>query len=230
MLTSVFYYLFDSANSLFIIPVTSADEQFIIYQKHTLFSTLCAALSLPKLLKGSESVFASKSLQEIAAEAKLRGQVVVVFAEGTTSNGKGVLPLILRPEESQKPGANGKSSKPLLLPKFPTYPAAIKYSRSSIATPAPTSLGAWAWKLVQGFQFCTVRVRYAVPIDDENQSKGSGTSTGISTTYSSQSYTETTYKGCISEGICRVGRLKEVGLGVKAKIEYNNVQKNGPKK
>lgn len=227
-----------SFNSLFVIPVTSADEKKVLYEKHTLFSAFYAALSLPKLLKGSESVFATKSLQEIAADAKAHGQVVVVFAEGTTSNGKGILPLILSPEDSKEPISNAanksKVGKTPTSPKFPTFPAAIKYSRSSITTPTPTSLLVWSWRLVQGFQFSSVRVRYASPIGDDESNASSSLSTSTSTSssnaYSFQTYSENTYKGQISGDICRVARLKEVGLGVKAKIEFVEAQKKGAKK
>lgn len=211
---------FISSNSLFVIPVTSADGKNVVYQKHSLASALFAALSLPKLLKGSESVFAAKSLQDISAEAKTHGQVVIVFGEGTTSNGKGLLPLILSEEDSPDPKT--VKDKPTVLHKFPTYPAAIRYGRSYITTPTPISFISWLWKLVHGFLFSSVRIRYAAPLhskDLKEGTSGKSSSSNVGDSTSSQS-SDSSYKSQVSNGICRVGRVKEVGLGVKAKLEF----------
>lgn len=195
-----------------------------------------AALSLPTILSKPNSSSSSKSLEEYSREAKGSGKVVVVFAEGTSSNGKSLLPLLLtEPEPSTAESSTAGA----------TYPTAIKYGRSSIATPTPTSAAAWLWRALYAFQYGFVRVRFGVPLDAGRQygtASASGSSTPSSATVSGlrENYAQITpssvvndglsYKSLVSSGICRAGRLKEVGLGIPSKLEYVETQKKTLKK
>lgn len=113
-----------------------------------------------------------------------------------------------------------------------TYPTAIKYGRPSITTPTPIVFPYWLYKLVHGFQFTSVRIRFAVPlgskdtgIEPTESSSSTGATINLGDGYSlstSESLTRDSlsYKSLVSAGICRVGRLKEVGLGIQSKLEF----------
>lgn len=209
------------------VPLATADGKDIVYFERSLASAVLWALERPVVMTAQDYATAPQhtTLPEYAARARASGKVVVVFGEGTPSNGKGLLPLLL----SEPPATDAATDAAPL-----TYPTAIKYGRSAIATPTPRSPLAWLWTVVYGFQFGYVRVRFGVPLDgaEKHTAESSGPSAAASGLSIPASVVDDalSYKGLVSAGICRVGRLKEVGLGIEAKLEFIDVQNKKPAK
>lgn len=212
----------------------SQDGKEIVYDEVSLLYVIIKALLPPYLLSnyGSSNEL-PKNLIGYANRAKKTDKVVVVFGEGTTSNGKGLLPLLLT-NEAIISRENEKVSSIL------TYPTAIKYGRTYTVTPIPENFFVWLWKLCYGFRFGSVRIRFAVPIsptdigDRSNvnglvKQKAGSTAIDLGEGYSLNSSSNLeaeslSYKELVSSAICRVGRIKQVGLGIQSKIEFINLK------
>lgn len=222
---------------IFVIPVISQDGKEIFYDEVSLFYVMIKALLPPYILSnyGTGNTI-PKDLIGYAERAKRSNKVVVVFGEGTTSNGKGLLPLLITNEVILNK-KNEETSSIL------TYPTSIKYGRTYTVTPVPENFFIWLWKLCYGFRFGSVRIRFAIPVSPTDISDGSGvnglvkqesgsTSIDLGNGYSLNSSSDLgaeslSYKELVSSAICRVGRVKQVGLGIHSKIDFINVKAKG---
>jgi 1-acylglycerol-3-phosphate O-acyltransferase len=90
----------------------------------------------------------SEKWANIIAQSKSSGRPVVMFAEGTTSNGKGLLPF-------QKAAIQGFEKKNVL------YPAVIKHNPASVNTPLPVSSFKWLLAVSMLLTGVSTKVRLA---------------------------------------------------------------------
>lgn len=70
--------------------------------------------------------------------------------KGTTSNGRGLLPL---------PSLKCKLSKEIKI-----VPTAVRYAPQYVTTPVPQMFLLWAWTLLYGCQSWSVRLRFGSPL------------------------------------------------------------------
>lgn len=131
-------------SAVFVVPAVSTGK----YHQLTASQIQKLALSSPMDLQKLQS---SEPFEKIVSRAKKSSSIVVVFAESTTSNGKGLLKLA-----------------PLPLDELPdstkVFSSAIKYTPSTITTPIPNqSYWAWWFRCIARPDLITVRVRLNSP-------------------------------------------------------------------
>lgn len=168
--------------------------------------------------------------------AKNPGRIIVVFPEGTTSNGRGVLRLT-----------------PSLLSAGPAtsiFPISIRYTPSDIVTPIPGWVEAlrFYWKLSSRQTHC-IRVRVGLPytlaqVQQEDAAKGSqgGQTNGYDTNFfdslratesstgTRPSASEQRALDLVAESLSRLGRAKTLGLGLEEKVQFVNAWTGKTKK
>ena len=127
-------------NCTFVFPCK--DSKFLTV---SLISAIWRALSCPpRSSHGSQ-------LGQIVASAKTSGSVVVIFGEGITSNGRGLLPW-----ETMMPLSGvDKSSN--------VFPAALRYTPPYVTTPLPVNFFQWALSVLWAWA-CSVRIRFGSPM------------------------------------------------------------------
>ncbi|PPJ54000.1 hypothetical protein CBER1_02991 [Cercospora berteroae] len=188
-------------------------------------SLVSAVLSCFVLNPSSEG---SIELSRLMAENPSR--TFVVFPEGTTSNGRG----ILRPTPSLLSAGRATS----------IFPVSLKYTPSDIVTPIPgwTEALRFLWKLSSRQTHC-IRVRVGLPLTiaqvqrDENGSREarprqqSGYDTNFfdslkaaetSATHGEPTESEQKVLDVIVDQLARLGRVKTLGLGIEEKIDFVN--------
>ena len=151
-------------------------------------------------------------------------QVVVVYPECTTTNGRGVLPF-----------------SPSLLtapPEVKIFPTSLRYTAADITTPIPGTYISFIWNLLSKPTHC-IRVRIAESVHNTSRSPATGNSTSHKDRdmlYEDRTSSSDTLLGSedtesinaaekrvldkVSEALARLGRVKRVGLGVKDKAEF----------
>ncbi|KAI5356882.1 putative phospholipid/glycerol acyltransferase [Septoria linicola] len=170
----------------------------------------------------------SIELSQIMANDPSR--TVVVFPEGTTSNGRG----ILRPTPSLLSAGRATS----------IFPVSIKYTPSDIVAPIPgwVEIPRFLWKLSSRQTHC-IRVRVGLPLtiatihQEENGSREArprqqnGYDTNFFDSLKAAETSEVDEEPTASEQnvlnvivdqLARLGRVKTLGLGVDEKIEFVN--------
>lgn len=108
-----------------VFAVPSADGMFA---KLSTAQAVSQALSLQKQEKGTK-------LSELSAAAAKAGAILVLFVEGTTSNGRGVLSL------------KGIDARSIASVESQVFASAIKYSPPTAAAPVPSSLIGFLWRI-----------------------------------------------------------------------------------
>ncbi|KAL4974771.1 hypothetical protein BDW66DRAFT_138868 [Aspergillus desertorum] len=155
---------------------------------------------------------------------------IVAFAECTTTNGRGILPL--------------SPSLTKIAPMSKIFPASIRYQSEDIVTPVPGHYIGFLWSLLSKPTHC-IRVRIAESVtmtgsgngmtekmkesnydtnyfdllDEVSASKGGPTSSGYKVEID-LSPTEKNLLDTVGNALARLGRVRRVGLGVTDKIDF----------
>lgn len=158
---------------LFVVPAEQG--QFLTV---SVLGAILEALSLP-----TSDVRIGKSLAEICKGAKKSGHTVVLFAEGTTTSGRALLPF---------PNQIPVSLLPYTTKVFPT---SVKYSPQSVTTPLPTSLLGWLYSHLSEWHRVSIRVKFVSPLTSSDVSSSNDHATTNS----------------IAESIARSGRIARMG-------------------
>ncbi|OKL60687.1 hypothetical protein UA08_03965 [Talaromyces atroroseus] len=161
---------------------------------------------------------------------KYRSRPVVVFAECTTTNGRGILPL----------------SKSLVSvpPRTKIYPVSLRYTEADVTTPVPGSYLTFLWNLLSKPTHF-IRVRVAEYVTTKSLSPSSRSHSNTSTDFfdededqepasflvenvdknktSDLTRHEIDVLDYVGESLARLGRVKRVGLGVKEKQDFVNM-------
>jgi hypothetical protein len=152
---------------------------------------------------------------------KYPSRPIAVFAECTTTNGRGILPL-----------SRSLASAP---PRTKIYPISLRYTEPDITTPVPGCYTSFLWNLLsKPTHFIRVRVAEYVSTSSKSPSEAHSTSNGFfdddEDNSSSASLLETTSTELnkeekalldhVGESLARLGRVKRVGLGVKEKADF----------
>jgi len=162
---------------------------------------------------------------------KYQSRPVVVFAECTTTNGRGILPL-----------SRSLISVP---PRTKIYPVSLRYTEADVTTPVPGSYLTFLWNLLsKPTHFIRVRVAEYVTMkdsspssrsqsqstgtdffdDDENEEPGSLLVENVHRDKGSDlTRDEMDVLDYVGESLARLGRVKRVGLGVKEKQDFVNM-------
>lgn len=135
----VYSALFDP---VFIVPHASSR----VYQELGPFGVFVKALGIPEIVPPTHG----ESLSKIVFEATSRGRAVVIFSEGTTSNGRGLLPLLNI--DFHQLSQNTK-----------IIPAGLRIAPQYITTPLPVPLPLWVFKLLSNPTGWHVSLRFAEP-------------------------------------------------------------------
>ncbi|RDW43292.1 hypothetical protein B0I75DRAFT_138346 [Yarrowia lipolytica] len=135
----VYSALFDP---VFIVPHASSR----VYQELGPFGVFFKALGIPEIVPPTHG----ESLSKIVFDATSKGRAVVVFAEGTTSNGRGLLPLLHI--DFHQLSQNTK-----------VIPAGLRLAPQYITTPLPVTLPMWVFRLLSNPTGWHVSLRFAEP-------------------------------------------------------------------
>ncbi|QNP96217.1 Hypothetical protein YALI2_B00523g [Yarrowia lipolytica] len=135
----VYSALFDP---VFIVPHASSR----VYQELGPFGVFFKALGIPEIVPPTHG----ESLSKIVFDATSKGRAVVVFAEGTTSNGRGLLPLLHI--DFHQLSQNTK-----------VIPAGLRLAPQYITTPLPVMLPMWVFRLLSNPTGWHVSLRFAEP-------------------------------------------------------------------
>ncbi|KAH8690230.1 putative vacuolar protein sorting protein Vps66 [Talaromyces proteolyticus] len=147
---------------------------------------------------------------------------IVVFAECTTTNGRGILPL-----------SRSLASVP---PRTKIYPISLRYTEPDITTPVPHCYTTFLWNLLsKPTHFIRVRVAEHVSSSSKASPEGRGTTSNFfddedddssATLLDESSASETLTNqdrallDYVGESLARLGRVKRVGLGVQEKRDF----------
>ncbi|KAK7203081.1 hypothetical protein BZA70DRAFT_81197 [Myxozyma melibiosi] len=130
----------------FVIPTPTG-----AYQTYNTLQAFIAATRLPNITKLSGS---SSVLSDIVSKAKSKDKVVVLFAEGTTTNGRGFLY-----SSAMKIKLDSTSTENTLIPSH------IKYTPPDVSTPVPvSSVFIYLLKLMCNWKGWSVRVQFGTPV------------------------------------------------------------------
>ncbi|KAL4760030.1 lysophosphatidic acid acyltransferase LOA1 [Aspergillus foveolatus] len=194
----------------------------------SLFEAILRAFDLPETHYAPRRNAKTTSLSEL--QRKYPGRPIVTFAECTTTNGRGILPL------SPSLTKIGSTSK-----IFPVY---IRYQTEDIVTPIPGHYIGFLWSLLSKPTHC-IRVRIAESVtmagsgngmtekmkksnydtnyfdllDEVSASKG-GVASSRDRVEIDLSPTEKNLLDTVGDALARLGRVKRVGLGVADKIDF----------
>lgn len=158
---------------------------------------------------------------------------VVVFAECTTTNGRGILPL-----------SRSLVSVP---PRTKIYPVSLRYTEADVTTPVPGTYTTFLWNLLSRPTHF-IRVRVAEYVITSKQTSGTSSSSqqqqaqststdffgddndeptsfleeyaGSSTSSEQLTKNEISVLDYVGESLARLSRVKRVGLGVKEKQAF----------
>ncbi|CRG83407.1 hypothetical protein PISL3812_00758 [Talaromyces islandicus] len=154
---------------------------------------------------------------------KYPSRPIAVFAECTTTNGRGILPL-----------SRSLVSAP---PRTKIYPISLRYTEPDVTTPVPGCYIAFLWNLLsRPTHFIRVRVAEHVSTSSKSPSEGRSTANNFfddEEEYSSSNLLDTSPSTTseltkedkalldhVGESLARLGRVKRVGLGVKEKADF----------
>ncbi|RVD85738.1 uncharacterized protein DFL_004047 [Arthrobotrys flagrans] len=225
-------YLAATFDPIFLLP--SFDTPYVF--QLTLFQTLLYTFAPP-----TSKPYSSKptTLAEVVSQNPHR--IIVIFPEGTTSNGRALLRFAPAFDsfatQYKQSGENGHGNG--TIPKNKIFPISLRYLPSNTTTPLPGSYGVFLWRLLgQPSHTIKVRIGEAVKIRDLEMSDT------LVATSSSETITEKTVArsssgddangrvprvGALEERVgeilVKVGRIRRVGLGVKEKIGFWNAWK-----
>ncbi|ANB14640.1 hypothetical protein AWJ20_2245 [Sugiyamaella lignohabitans] len=117
--------------------------------------------------------------------ASNRTKPLVIFIEGTTSNGKGLLPFVSNVPISALPANTD------------IYPSVLKYTPPDPSTtPIPGSLPGWVIKVLSTQMTITARIKFANKLSTNPQNN------------------EAAFANEIADSITRVGRIRKLGPAV----------------
>ncbi|KAF3217939.1 hypothetical protein TWF192_001103 [Orbilia oligospora] len=225
-------YLAATFDPIFLFP--SFDTPYVF--QLTLFQTLLYTFAPP-----TSKPYSSKPTTLAEVISKNPHRIIVIFPEGTTSNGRALLrfapALDSFATQYKQSGENGHGNG--TIPKNKIFPISLRYLPSNTTTPLPGSYGVFLWRLLgQPSHTIKVRIGEAVKIRDLEMSDT------LVATSSSETITEKTVArsssgddangrvprvGALEERVgeilVRVGRIRRVGLGVKEKIGFWNAWK-----
>lgn len=169
-----------------------------------------------------ESPSPNTNLTELSSlVASHPNRYIVVFPEGTTTNGRGILRFT--------PSLLGAS------PKTKIYPTSLRYTPADITTPTPQSYLTFIWNLLsKPTHSLRVRIAQAIstlPVPDRGYPPNildpsfhddSASGSDIITSDDDRAITAEEKKllDRIGETLARLGRNKRVAFGVKDKIEW----------
>ncbi|KUL90712.1 hypothetical protein ZTR_00009 [Talaromyces verruculosus] len=159
---------------------------------------------------------------------KYQSRPIVVFAECTTTNGRGILPL-----------SRSLVSVP---PRTKIYPVSLRYTEADVTTPVPGTYVTFLWNLLsKPTHFIRVRVAEYVTtssktLSPSSQAQSSSTDffeddepTSFLEEYagsnddSELTKSEVAVLDYVGESLARLGRVKRVGLGVKEKQDFVDI-------
>ncbi|KAF3906142.1 hypothetical protein ABW20_dc0100400 [Dactylellina cionopaga] len=224
-------YLAATFDPIFLVP--SFDTPYVF--QLTLLQTIIYAFTPP-----TSKPYSTKPTTLAEVISKNPHRIIVIFPEGTTSNGRALLrfapALDSFATQYKSSGENGHGNGNI--PRNLIFPISLRYLPSNTTTPLPSSYGEFMWRLLsQPSHTMKVRIAEAVRIRDLEKSDT------LATTSSSETITEKTVvrnqedsgpkvprTGAlderVSESLARVGRIRRVGLGVKEKIGFWNAWKS----
>ena len=135
-------------------------------------------------------------------------RIVAVFPEGTTTNGRGILPF---------------SSSLLTVPATAKiFPISLRYTPQDITTPVPGTYVIFLWNLHSKPTHC-IRVRIAESVYNTTQSDDTASSSDTlleSDDSDNRSPAEQKLLHNVAEALARLGKVKRVGLDVKDKAGF----------
>ncbi|EPS38289.1 hypothetical protein H072_7919 [Dactylellina haptotyla CBS 200.50] len=229
-------YLAATFDPIFLVPSFDTPYVFQLTLLQTIFYTFTPPTSKPYSTKPT-------TIAEVVAKNPHR--IIVIFPEGTTSNGRALLRFAPAFDsfatQYKSSGENGHGNGKI--PKNLIFPISLRYLPSATTTPLPGSYGVFLWRLLgQPSQTIKVRIGEAVRIGELEKSTDS-----LATTSSSETITEKTIvrspedsaarvprvgalEEKVGEILVRVGRIRRVGLGVKEKIGFWNAWKSQGRK
>jgi hypothetical protein len=205
-------------------PGTRLVEQLSLF--HAILRALLGPQASPP--KGARLVTLAKLLADNPSSA------IVVLPEGTTTNGRAILPF---------------SPSLLTVPrKTKIFPTNLRYTPADITTPIPGAYLSFLWNLCSRPTHC-IRVRIAEAVyndaagagekvavtarantyetnffDGLEMGSGSGSLSSSDTLVSSDgeglSQEEQKVLDRVAEDLARLGRVKRIGLGINEKIEF----------
>ncbi|KAF3915362.1 hypothetical protein AA313_de0206334 [Arthrobotrys entomopaga] len=228
-------YLAATFDPIFLVPSFDTPYVFQLTLLQLIFYTFAPPTSKPYSTKPT-------TIAEVVSKNPYR--IIVVFPEGTTSNGRALLrfapALDTFATHFKISGENGHGNG--LIPKNLIFPISLRYLPSNTTTPLPNSYGEFLWRLLgQSSHTIKVRIGEAVRIRDLEKAET------LASTSSSETITEKTVvrnpedsasrvprtgalEERVSEILARVGRIRRVGLGVKEKIGFWNAWKSQGRK
>ncbi|KAL2825223.1 MFS general substrate transporter [Aspergillus cavernicola] len=216
-------------------PIFSASYPTTREVEHiSLLSAILRAFRSPQL----RPPHGAKTTDLAALAQKYPGRPIVVFAECTTTNGRGILPL--------SPSLTGVASSAKI------FPVSLRYTPEDVVTPLPGSLLSFVWALLSRPTHC-IRVRIAEAVANGGQQPGlsariknstydtnyfdileevSSSSKGEEASSEKVeidlSPAEKNLLDTVGDSLARLGRVKRVGLGVHEKREFVRIwQKTG---
>ena len=187
-----------------------------LVQPISLLSAILRSFSVPK-----ESPANSANLTDLSdLVASNNNRYIVVFPEGTTTNGRGILRFT--------PSLLGAS------PRTKIYPTSLRYTPADITTPIPRSYLTFIWNLLsRPTHSLRVRIAQAVSmlpasergyttnlLDTLPDDSASGSDTITSDDDRTITAEERKVLDKIGETLARLGRNKRVAFGVKDKIDW----------
>ncbi|KAL6235309.1 hypothetical protein BDW75DRAFT_209843 [Aspergillus navahoensis] len=194
----------------------------------SLFEAILRAFDSPETQYAPRRDAKTTTLSDL--QRKYPGRPIVAFAECTTTNGRGILPL------SPSLTKIGSTSK--------IFPVSIRYQSEDIVTPVPGHYVGFLWSLLSKPTHC-IRVRIAEPVtmagsgndmtermkksnydtnyfdrlDEVSARKGGADSAGDKVEID-LSPTEKNLLDTVGDALARLGRVRRVGLGVADKIDF----------
>lgn len=122
---------------------------FLINSNENRFEAMTAVAAACQALRLPQSGKTGLPLDVVVNTAKQTGAIVVYFAEGTTSNGKALLPL--------------KDMDPFIFKNINSeiYPAAFRYTPSYLSTPLPKSILGFIWQILTSSWSYAVSIKIA---------------------------------------------------------------------
>ncbi|CEL04787.1 hypothetical protein ASPCAL05913 [Aspergillus calidoustus] len=193
----------------------------------SLLTAILRAFSSPKLSPPS----GTKTTTLSALARKYSTRPIVVFAECTTTNGRGILPL--------------SPSLASVAPNGKIFPVSLRYSPEDVVTPLPGSYLSFLWALLsRPTHYIRVRIAEAVVsgpqglsvspriknstyetnyfdiLEEVSASKGGDVASASGKVEVDLSPAEKVVLDTVGDSLARLGRVKRVGLGVREKQEF----------
>ncbi|KAK6501687.1 hypothetical protein TWF481_009513 [Arthrobotrys musiformis] len=224
-------YLSATFDPIFLVPSFDTPYVFQLSLLQTILYTFSPPTSKPYSTKPT-------TISEVLSKNPHR--IIVIFPEGTTSNGRALLrfsPALDTFATQYKQSRENGHASDVGIPKNKIFPISLRYLPANTTTPLPGSYGVFLWRLLsQPSHNIKVRIGEAVKISELEMADDM-----LLATSSSETITEKTVArnlptdervprtGALEEKVgeilVRVGRIRRVGLGVKEKIGFWNAWK-----